>query len=160
VYSIWRKVSVILYQCTYISTWHIDPPRYVAQHAFQHLEKHLTKTPVQYILHRFAGSDDKEAIDFKAAASEMETEKEQFFVHSATGELRKCEEKKDFKNVIEPEAILDRRENKKAKTKEYLTKLLQKPVEDAMWIERSILCRMAFLAKVQREDEKQAMVSG
>ena len=28
---------------------------YVAQHAFQHLEKHLSKTPTQYLLWRFSG---------------------------------------------------------------------------------------------------------
>merc|ERR1711988_183037 len=32
---------------------------------------------------------------------------------------------------------------------------MQKPVEEAMWIERSILEKMGMLAKVQREDEKQ-----
>ena len=31
---------------------------YVAQHAFHHLEKHLDKTAVQYIMWRFAGADD------------------------------------------------------------------------------------------------------
>ena len=35
---------------------------YIAQHAFQHLEKHLTQTPTQYILERFAGNEDKENI--------------------------------------------------------------------------------------------------
>lgn len=132
---------------------------YVAQHAFQHLEKHLTKTPVQYILNRFAGSDDKEAIDFKAPETDAK-EKEQFFIHGTTGEMRKCEEKKDFARAVEPEAILDRRENKKEKTREYLTKLMQKSVEDAVWIDRTILVRMGFLSKVQREDEKQAMADG
>ena len=39
---------------------------YVAQHAFQHLEQHLEKTPTEYILWRFAGNDDKESLDFKA----------------------------------------------------------------------------------------------
>merc|ERR1711906_41741 len=71
-----------------------------------------------------------------------------------------CEEQKDFAKAIAPEAILDRRENKKEKTKEYLTKLLQKPVEDAIWIERNMLEKMGLLAKVQREDEKQAMMQG
>jgi len=130
---------------------------YVAQHAFQHLEKHLTKTPVQYILHRFAGSDDKEAVDFKAEV--VTVDKKQYFVHT-TGELRICEEKKDFAKALDPEAILDRRENKKEKTKEYLTKMMQKSVEDAIWIERSLLEKMGMLAKVQREDEKQAMANG
>ena len=39
---------------------------YVAQHAFQHLEKHIDKTPTEYLLWRFAGNDDKESLDFKA----------------------------------------------------------------------------------------------
>merc|ERR1712118_240052 len=130
---------------------------YVAQHAFQHLEKHLTQTPVQYILERFAGSDDKEAIDFKAEV--VVTEKKKYFLN-ASNELKPCEEQKDFAKAIEPEAILDRRENKKEKTKEYQTKLMNKSVEDAIWIERSILEKMGMLAKVQREDEKQAMMAG
>jgi len=133
---------------------------YVAQHAFQHLEKHLTKTPAQYILTRFAGGDDTEAVDFKANDADMKVEKKQFFMHLATMELRLCEEKKEFDKAVEPEAILDRRENKKEKKKEYLTKMLQKPVEEALWIEREILVKMGFLSKVQREDEKQAMAAG
>merc|ERR1719197_1940124 len=36
---------------------------YVAQHAFHHLEKHMNKTPVQYILWRFAGNDDRESLE-------------------------------------------------------------------------------------------------
>merc|ERR1719316_344781 len=130
---------------------------YVAQHAFQHLEKHLTETPVQYILNRFAGGDDKEAVDFKADV--VVTEVKKYFLN-AMNQLRPCEEQKDFAKAIAPEAILDRRENKKEKTKEYLTKLMQKPVEEAMWIERSILEKMGMLAKVQREDEKQALAAG
>jgi elongation factor 3 len=46
---------------------------YVAQHAFQHLEKHMRETPTQYILQRFAGNDDQEAIDFKANVQEVPT---------------------------------------------------------------------------------------
>jgi len=41
------------------------------RHAFQHLEKHLNQTPTQYILQRFAGNDDQEAIDFKANQEEV-----------------------------------------------------------------------------------------
>jgi len=130
---------------------------YVAQHAFQHLEKHLTQTPVQYILERFAGGDDKEAVDFKAEV--VVTDVKKYFLN-AQNQLKPCEEQKDFAKAIQPEAILDRRENKKEKTKEYQTKLMQKPIEDSIWIERSILEKMGMLAKVQREDEKQAMQAG
>merc|ERR1711871_303549 len=38
---------------------------YVAQHAFHHLEKHMQETPVQYIMWRFAGNDDKESLEFQ-----------------------------------------------------------------------------------------------
>ena len=119
---------------------------YVAQHAFQHLEKHLTQTPVQYILERFAGSDDKEAIDFKAEV--VVKEKKKYFLN-ANNELKPCEEQKDFAKAIDPEAILDRRENKKEKTKEYQTKLMNKSIEDAIWIERTVLEKMGMLAKVR-----------
>merc|ERR550532_3606393 len=37
---------------------------YVAQHAFHHLEKHMTSTPTQYIMWRFAGNDNKESLEF------------------------------------------------------------------------------------------------
>jgi len=36
---------------------------YVAQHAFHHLEKHVDKTAVDYILWRFAGADDRESLE-------------------------------------------------------------------------------------------------
>merc|ERR1712196_233613 len=39
---------------------------YVAQHAFHHLEKHMNKTPTEYIMWRFAGNDDKESLEFKS----------------------------------------------------------------------------------------------
>merc|ERR1719316_1683313 len=65
---------------------------YIAQHAFQHLEKHLLQTPVQYILERFAGNDDKEAVDFKANAAEQKEEKvTQYYIHPATNQIRACE---------------------------------------------------------------------
>merc|ERR1712187_802643 len=40
---------------------------YVAQHAFHHLEKHMQKTPTDYIMWRFAGNDDHESLEFKTA---------------------------------------------------------------------------------------------
>ena len=33
---------------------------YVAQHAFHHIEKHLDKTPNEYIQWRYAGGEDRE----------------------------------------------------------------------------------------------------
>ena len=39
---------------------------YVAQHAFHHIEKHMPETPTQYIMWRFAGSNDKELLIISA----------------------------------------------------------------------------------------------
>jgi elongation factor 3 len=36
---------------------------YVAQHAFHHIEKHLTKTPTQYLQWRYENGEDKEGLD-------------------------------------------------------------------------------------------------
>merc|ERR1712149_128954 len=69
---------------------------YIAQHAFQHLEKHLAQTPTQYILERFAGNDDKENIDFKAKANAQEVKvKKKFFVNPATNALKVCQDAKE-----------------------------------------------------------------
>lgn len=41
---------------------------YVAQHAFHHLEKHLDKTPNQYIQWRYAPGEDREAAEKEVSA--------------------------------------------------------------------------------------------
>merc|ERR1712048_868016 len=45
---------------------------YVAQHAFHHLEKHLDKTAVEYILWRFAGADDRESLENQSREEKVE----------------------------------------------------------------------------------------
>ena len=35
---------------------------YVAQHAFAHIEDHLDKTPIEYIMWRYRGGYDKEMV--------------------------------------------------------------------------------------------------
>jgi elongation factor 3 len=134
---------------------------YVAQHAFQHLEKHMRETPTQYILQRFAGNDDQEAIDFKANVEEVdEAEKKSFYIEPSTNKVKPCEEKKHFAMAIEVDAILARREDKKEKTKQYQIKLKGKSVDEAIWLERIIMLKMGCKKMVQRQDEKEAMAAG
>merc|ERR1711977_762636 len=122
-----------------------------------HLEKHLTQTPTQYILERFAGNDDKENIEFKAKANAQEVAvKKKFFINPATNALKVCEDAKEEAKAIVVEAILARRENKK----EYQAKLQFKSVEDAIWISRDVMVSMGHLALVQRQDEKEAVAAG
>ena len=136
---------------------------YIAQHAFQHLEKHIHKTATQYILWRFAGNDDKENIDFlhKEESKEEDTPKKKFMVNPKDlTELKECFGEDEERHAIEVEKVLGRRDNKKEKTKEYECKLKGKTSDANMWIKRDILIQMGLLGLVQRQDEKEAVAAG
>merc|ERR1719456_383197 len=67
---------------------------YVAQHAFHHLEKHMDKTPVQYILWRFAGADDRESLENQNKEINVDEEKlrkQPWLIDSKSGDVRKCD---------------------------------------------------------------------
>merc|ERR1712134_186651 len=68
--------------------------------------------------------------------------------------------KQDENNAVVPDAILNRRNKKKEKTREYEVKWQFKPIEANVWVERDILIAMGYLKMVQREDEKQAAAAG
>merc|ERR1719169_354457 len=119
---------------------------YVAQHAFHHLEKHMTKTPVQYIMWRFAGNDDKESVDFKTTALSVDEESARatkWCIDGVRGDVRRVTDpkedpkkaKQDLNSVVVPDAILNRRNKKKEKTMEYEVKWQFKPLEDNVWVE-------------------------
>merc|ERR1712227_60743 len=106
---------------------------YVAQHAFHHLEKHMTSTPVQYIMWRFAGNPDKESLEFatdKLSVDEEKARAEKWCIDGVSGAVRRItnpkedpkKAKQDEPNAVIPDAILNRRQNKKAKTFEYQVK--------------------------------------
>ena len=134
---------------------------YIAQHAFHHLEKHLHKTPTQYIMWRFAGNEDKEGIDMINKDSvEEEKVTKYYLVTTDILELRKCETPAEEKKAVELEMIYERRENKKLKIKEYEVKWKGKPEEMKMWVKRDILIKMGAIKLVQRHDEKEAVKAG
>lgn len=68
---------------------------YIAQHAFAHLQHHLTKTPNEYIRWRYQGGDDKEAIakeTMKLTPEEEAAQKQQIewsVTNPETGEIKK-----------------------------------------------------------------------
>merc|ERR1712226_1730958 len=144
---------------------------YVAQHAFHHLEKHMTKTATEYIMWRFAGNDDKESLEFKSQELSVDEEAARatkWCVDSTTGCVRRCTDpkedakkaKQDEAGVVVPEALMNRRQKKKEKTYEYEMKFQFKPIESNVWVEKDILVKMGYLKLVQREDERQAAMAG
>merc|ERR1719316_1508556 len=144
---------------------------YVAQHAFHHLEKHMQETPVQYIMWRFAGNDDKESLEFQTqelSVDEEQARSEKWCIDGQTGGVRRCtnpkedakKAKQDEANAVVPDAILNRRQKKKEKTYEYEVKWVGQGIDNSCWVEREILIKMGYLKLVQREDERQAAMSG
>merc|ERR1712203_431449 len=144
---------------------------YVAQHAFHHLEKHMQRTPTDYIMWRFAGNDDKESIEFKSTELSVDEEAAraaQWCIDSVSGGVRRCTDpkedakkaKQDKINAVVPDAVLGRRQKKKEKTYEYEVKWQFKPMENNVWVEKDILVKMGYLKLVQREDERQAAMAG
>merc|ERR1711881_524984 len=144
---------------------------YVAQHAFHHLEKHMQKTPTEYIMWRFAGNDDKESIEFKAQELSVDEEKarsEKWCIDGTTGAVRRVtsakedpkKAKQDEERAVIPDAVLNRRQKKKEKTYEYEVKWVMQSIENSCWVEKETLVKMGYLKMVQREDEKQAAMAG
>ena len=134
---------------------------YIAQHAFHHLEKHLHKTPSQYIMWRFAGNEDKEGIDnINKKSLDEEKITKYFLVTNETIELMPCESPAEEKKAVEVDQILARRENRKLKIKEYEVKWKGKGEEMKMWVKRDILIKMGSIKLVQRHDEKEAIMAG
>jgi len=135
---------------------------YIAQHAFHHLEKHLHKTPTQYIMWRFAGNEDKEGIDMinTDAAEELKIVKYYISTTGATIELKPCETPAEEKKAVLPDIIYNRTVNKKLKIKEYEVKWKGHDAENTMWVNREILIKMGAIKMVQRHDEKEAVKAG
>merc|ERR1712139_318018 len=118
---------------------------YLAQHAFHHLEKHMDKTAVDYILWRFAGADDRESLENQNTEATDDDEKKRlqpwFFCPKAL-EVKKCDMsdtpdgKKERAMAVIPEAILNRQKNTKTKKYTYEVKWMHKSFESNNWVER------------------------
>jgi len=135
------------------------------------LEKHMAKTPTQYIMWRFAGNDDKESVEFKSTELSVDEEAaraQKWCIDSVSGDVRKCidpkedakKAKADAANAVMPDAILNRKHNKKEKTFIYEVKWQFQSIENSCWVSKENLVNMGYLKLVQREDERQAAMAG
>lgn len=94
---------------------------YIAQHAFFHLEKHLDKTPNEYIQWRYSSGEDREKIDENENKIDLTEEK-----------VFKNEDGTIEKGVIE--YLCSRRKTKRSY--EYEVKWLNKDSDKNTWISR------------------------
>merc|ERR1712190_707648 len=142
---------------------------YVAQHAFHHLEKHLDKTAVDYILWRFAGADDKESLENMNMETNDDDEKKRqqpWFICPKTLDVKKCdmsdtaEAKKERAAKVVPEAIINRQKHTKTKKYIYEVKWQYKPTDANTWVERETLLAMGYSKLVHKKDEQEAAAAG
>ena len=106
---------------------------YIAQHAFHHIEKHLNKTPNEYIRWRFAFGDDREGLD--KATMKLSDED----IHSLAQEIEysfKTEsgQIKKEKRVIEKCTGQRREMEGRKKEYEYEVKWADKPFDSNSWL--------------------------
>merc|ERR1712100_71475 len=142
---------------------------YVAQHAFHHLEKHLDKTAVDYIMWRFAGADDKESLENMNMETNDDDEKKRqqpWFICPKSLDVKKCamddtaEAKKERASAVIPDAIINRQKHTKTKKYIYEVKWMHKSVECNSWVEREILLEMGYSKLVAKKDEQEAAAAG
>jgi len=142
---------------------------YVAQHAFHHLEKHQTKTPVDYILWRFAGADDRESLENQNTETDEDDGKKRlqpWFLSPVTMEMKKCdmsdtkEGKIEREKALIPDAIINRQKHTKTKKYIYEVKWMHKDMDQNVWVERETLLAMGYSKIVAKKDEQEAAAAG
>merc|ERR1712193_43295 len=140
-----------------------------AQHAFHHLEKHVDKTPVEYILWRFAGADDRESLENQHKEINDDDEKKRvqpWYICPKTYDVKKCDmaDAKEAKvtrdSAVVPEAILNRQKHTKTKKYIYEVKWMHRPVEATTWVEKETLLAMGYSKIVAKKDEQEAAAAG
>ncbi|KAJ8657866.1 hypothetical protein O0I10_006394 [Lichtheimia ornata] len=119
---------------------------YVAQHAFHHIEKHLDKTPNEYIQWRYATGEDREELDKVDRQVTEEEEKQMSQTFVIEGEKRIVED------------IVARRKLKQSY--EYEVSWVGKSSVDNTWISRQKLEQMGFGKKIAEVDSQEAAKSG
>ncbi|CAE7232073.1 tef3, partial [Symbiodinium natans] len=125
---------------------------YVAQHAFHHLEEHLELTATEYILWRFQGNEDREALANRAEEEEdKRADAEIKGFRLVEGQLVPCAS--DHPQALEPEVIVDRRQRGRLGY-EYEMRWRGRPTTS--WMSRSQVASIGCLGMAKREDERQA----
>lgn len=120
---------------------------YVAQHAFHHIEKHLTKTPVEYIQWRFAPGEDREALEkVTVQLSSEDWESLAAKIVSPDGTKRQIEK------------LLRRRKLKK--DYEYEVQWVGLNESNTSWLSRRELESLGLIKLVNEIDAKEAAAMG
>jgi elongation factor 3 len=124
---------------------------FVAQHTFHHLDQHADLTATQYILWRFEGNEDREALEFRADEAEMSETRTYRLVDGA---LVPCAAEDE--DVAVPEVIADRRQKGRLGYEYEVRWQGGRGSDSSTWVPRWQLAAMGFLGMATREDARQA----
>ena len=116
---------------------------YVAQHAFTHIEEHLDKTPVEYIMWRYRGGVDKEMV--KKDANTLTEE-----------ELKELRRKAKEEKLGVVEELLNRRTGKREHEYEVIW---EGQGRENSWHSKQELIDWGYQKMVNQKDEQIAMES-
>jgi elongation factor 3 len=132
---------------------------YVAQHAFHHIEDHLSKTPNEYIRWRFAnGGEDKESlvkVTLQFTEDEIALQKKPFeltFVDEESGKISKV------KKVVSE--LVGGRKMNRSKQYEYEVKYAGSTVENGDFLDIKVLKKMGWEKAIKAVDLKLAQLAG
>jgi elongation factor 3 len=129
----------------------------------------MEKTPVDYILWRFAGADDRESLENQNKETTDDDAKKRetpWFICPKSLEVKKCdmsdsaEGKKERASKVVPDAIMNRQKHTKTKKYIYEVKWMNKPLECNTWVERDTLLGMGYSKIVMKKDEQEAAAAG
>merc|ERR1712127_962870 len=132
---------------------------YVAQHAFHHIEQHLTKTPNEYIRWRYANQgEDKESlvkVTLQFTEAELKTQKTPYeisFTDEESGKVTKV------KKVVSE--LVGGRKTNKSKDYEYEIKYAGSAVDSGEYLSAKILKKMGWDKAMKAVDMKIAQRAG
>jgi elongation factor 3 len=125
---------------------------YIAQHAFHHIEQHMSKTPNEYIQWRYASGDDKEAL----AKDTMILNAEELKLMATPFEYKWTDEEsgKSMKEKRVIEKLSGGRRTMKNKSFEYEVKWVAKPAGMNGFVHYDELMRLGFEKPMKQMDEK------
>merc|ERR1711957_564885 len=131
--------------------------------------RHLDKTPVEYIMWRFAGADDRESLEnasMDTTDDDGKKREQPWYICPKTFDLKKCdmtdtkEGKKTRDDAVVPDAIINRQKNTKTKKYIYEVKWQHKGMDSNSWQDREILLAMGYSKIVMKKDEQEAAAAG
>merc|ERR1711998_184957 len=126
---------------------------YVAQHAFHHIEQHLEKTPVQYILWRYQTGEDREALNKVS----REYTKEEL---AKMAEALVIDVKGEDGKITKVKKVIDRIATRRKFKGEMQYEVFFVGSATGEWMARATLIEMGFEKKLQECDEREAAAAG